>query len=143
MIALLLAIWAKTVWLVKRVAWFCIDNYKVVLPIIGVIVLLILVALAYRGCKKRATIDLQTIDKINNGNRQQREEELRKVIYENADVVKTVDERNTIAEANRVDQDRVVEEKIKEADRKIVEARSQGKDITGPELECLLTGVCQ
>jgi Co/Zn/Cd efflux system component len=128
------SIWKR----VKLVFWFVTDNWRVTLPVLGVIVLLVLIALAYRGCKRQAKIDLQSIEKINTANRQEREAELRKVITENQDVIKMVDERTAIAETQVEVREQVIEEKIKEADKKIVEAKSQGKDVTSAELECIL-----
>jgi uncharacterized membrane protein (Fun14 family) len=127
----------------RRIGWFVVDHWKLVLTVVGVFTLLILVGLAYRGCKRQPKIDLQAVEKINTANRKEREEELRKIIVENQDVVKTVDERTAIAETQVEVREQVIEEKIKEADKKIVEAKSQGKDVTSAELECILTGNCQ
>lgn len=50
----MLAFLATIAWFAKRVVWFVWDNKRVVLPIIGAVVLLVLVVFAYRGCSRSA-----------------------------------------------------------------------------------------
>lgn len=89
-------------------------------------------------------IDQVSINKINASNEKERKEELRQVVEENADVVRSVDNRTTIAEVNVVERDRKIDEKVAEIDRKIMEVKTQEhRDITSAELECLLVGPCK
>lgn len=83
------------------------------------------------------------VDKINKADEHDRKAELQKVIDDNADVVRTVDNRSAVSETNTIERNRLIDEKIKEADKKIQDAKAQGHDVTGPELECMLTGNCQ
>lgn len=111
--------------------------------ILAAILLFLIVVFFFRHCgPKPATIDQKSINKINAANETERKAELQKVIEQNADVVKTVDERNTIAEINEVEKQAQIHAKIAEADKKIADAKANGRDVTGPELECLLTGNC-
>jgi hypothetical protein len=120
----------------KRIWWFARDNWKIVVP---AIVLLVLVILFYKTCgHKKASIDLETVNKINNANEQERKAELRKTIEENQTVVNTVDNRTTIAETSVSERDRQIEAKVKEADARIAEAKQQGRDVTQEELQCIL-----
>lgn len=101
----------------------------------------ILLGLWLKACvTKPAKIDIKAIDKINHANEVERKAELQKVITENAETVRTVDQRNTIAETNETEKQAAIYAKIAEADRKVQEAHQQGRDVTGPELDCLLTG---
>ena len=125
---------------VKRAVWFVKDNWKIVLPVIVGIVLFILLITSFRSCGKKATIDQEQINKINSANEKERKLELQKVIEQNQEVVATVDNRTTIAETNVVERNRQIDEKIKEVDKKIIEAKAQGKDVTAEELEALLLG---
>lgn len=105
--------------------------------ILGIIVLIFVFSL--RSCfKKEAKIDLEQVEKINKANEADRKKELQKIIEDNADVVSTADNRTAIAETNVIERDRLIDEKVKAVDKKIAEARAGGKDITGPELECIL-----
>lgn len=109
------------------------------LYVVIAIVLLLLIIFAYRGCtKKNVKIDLETVDKINNGNRKEREAELQKTIENNADVVRTADNRTAITDTNVVERDRIIAEKVKAADAEILKAKSEGRDVTAQQLECLL-----
>jgi hypothetical protein len=125
----------------KRIWWFARDNWKIVVP---AIVLLVLVVLFYKACgHKKASIDLETVNKINNANEQERKAEVRKTIEENQTVVQTVANTTTIAETDVAERDKAIEAKVKEADAKIAEAKQQGRDVTSEELECILTGACK
>lgn len=105
--------------------------------VIGLVILFFVLSL--RSCfKKEAKIDLEQIEKINKGNEADRKKELQKIIENNAEVINTVDNRTAIAETNVIERNRLIDEKIKAVDKKIAEARAGGKDITGPELECML-----
>jgi len=111
--------------------------------ILGLILFVVIVTFIFRVCSpKPASIDQKSINKINAANETERKAELQKVIEKNADVVKTVDERNTISEINEVERNAQIHAKIAEADKKIADAKANGRDVTGPELECLLTGNC-
>ena len=83
------------------------------------------------------------VDKINQANEHDRKAELQKVIDDNADAVRTVDNRTAISETNTIERNRLIDDKIKEADKKIQDAKAQGHDVTQAELECMLTGNCQ
>lgn len=122
----------------KRIFWFCIDNWRVLLPILGVLVAVILVN---RACSKPKGIDIkdvEAIDKINRGNETERRKQLEKVIVENQEVISTVDERNTIAAESEAEKQAAIWAKINDADAKIAEAKRQGRDVTQDELECIL-----
>lgn len=107
--------------------------------ILAAILLFAVVAFFYRHCgPKTASIDLKSVEKINKANETERKAELQKVIEQNADVIKTVDERNTIAETNETERNAQIFAKIQEADRKIAEAKASGRDVTSAELEKIL-----
>ena len=55
-----MAIFATIWWFLKRVFWFCIDNWKVVLP---AVVLLIGVIWLYRACNRPPKLDEKAIQK--------------------------------------------------------------------------------
>lgn len=112
------------------------------LKLISVVLLIIVIGLVvgfFKSCgKPTPKIDEQSLQKINSQNKREREQELQKVIEENADIVQTVNQNTTIAETNVVERNREIDEKVKEADKKIVEAKQQGRDVTSEELECIL-----
>lgn len=107
--------------------------------ILAAILIIVVCAFCYKKCgPKPASIDQKSIEKINKANEVERKAELQKVIEQNADVVKTVDERNTIAEMNEVERQAQIHAKIAEADQKIAAAKANGRDVTSAELECIL-----
>jgi DNA-binding transcriptional MerR regulator len=114
---------------------FLVRNWRITLPAIA---LGIIVFFVFRSCGRSKGIDVKNIEKINSENKAERQQELREVVEENADAIKTVDGRTTIAETNVVERDRLVDEKVKEADKKIEEAKQQGQDVSSEQLECIL-----
>jgi len=115
----------------------------VLIALIGVAVLVF--GLWAKSCwsAHKLKVTNEQVEKINKANEHDRKAELQKVIDDNADVVRTVDNRSAISETNTIERNRIIDDKIKEADKKIQEAKEQGHDVTGPELECMLTGNCQ
>jgi Na+/H+ antiporter NhaD/arsenite permease-like protein len=73
----------KTIW---DLFW---NKFTWPLKLVTIIVLVIVIGLVigfFRSCgSKKASIDLETVNKINNANEQDRKAELRKTIEENAD----------------------------------------------------------
>lgn len=117
---------------------------RLALIAVAVAVLLVLIGFValFRSCGKRQVkIDESQIQKINQANERERKLEIEKVILENANTIKTVDERTTIAETNVVERNRLLDEKIKDADKKIAEAKQQKGDVTSEELEKILLGL--
>jgi preprotein translocase subunit SecF len=78
------------------------------------------------------------LEKINKANEKERKEELQKVVDDNADVIKTVDNRTEIVNTDVYERQRASQERIAEADKQIEAAKAQGRDVTQEELECLL-----
>ena len=128
-------------WILNIWGWVWAHK-RLVLYIAAGLALLLAIVFVFRSCGKKASIDQEQINKINAANEKERKAELQKVIEENQEVVATVDNRTTIAETNVVERNRLIDEKIKEVDKKIAEAKQQGHDVTAEELECLLTGNC-
>lgn len=126
--------------LAKPFTWFWFTaTFQTKAVIVGIILVLFGTVFVWRSCSsRRAKIDLQNIEKVNSQNRQERQAELQKVIEQNADVVKTVDDRTTIADANVEQRNAQIYAKIKDADEKIEAAKQQGRDVTSDELECIL-----
>lgn len=106
---------------------------------VGGLILLLVIIIGFRSCGKREVkIDEEQIQKINNANEKERKKELEKIIFENSNTIKTVDERTEIVNVNVVERERELDQKIAEVDKKIAESKSQGKDVSSAELECLL-----
>lgn len=131
----LLAIWA----FIKRfVIHPIMDHWKIALSVFAGLVLAVFI---FKACQSPApTIDIRNIDKINSASRQERLEELNKTIQENANVVKTVDGRNTIAETSEAEKQAQIHAKILAADAQIEAAKAQGKTVSGADVDCILTG---
>jgi len=114
--------------------------------VIGIIVLVAVAVLVFglwlRSCwtAHKLKVSQAQIDKINKADEHDRKAELQKVVDDNADVVRTVDNRSAVSETNTIERNRIIDEKIKAADKAIQDAKAQGHDVTGPELDCLLTG---
>ena len=118
-----------------------VAHWRLVAGVVAVLFLVIGISLVFRACNKRdAKIDHDTIDRINSKNEAEARKEVREMVEENMDVATTVDNRTTLAEANAVERDRLIEEKIAVVNQKVAEAKQQGRDVTAEELECLLTG---
>lgn len=116
-----------------------LNRYKKWFLYIGIGILILFLIFGIKSCfTKEVKINEEQIQKINDQNEARRKEELRKVIEENSEAIKTVDERNTISEATIEERSKAIEDKVKEVDQKIQESKSQGKDVTSKELECLL-----
>lgn len=125
-------------WLLNVWGWVWAHK-RLVMYVLAAIALLLLIVFAYRGCKsKTAKVDLETVDKINSKNAAEAKKEVRDLVEENINVTTTVDNRTTLAEANAVERDRLIEEKIKVVNQQIAEAKNQGRDVTQEELQCLL-----
>lgn len=116
-----------------------IAHWRLLLYIAAGVILVIGIALVFRACgKSSAKIDLETVDKINSKNEAEAKKEVREMVEDNLNVATTVDNRTTLAEANAVERDRLIEEKIKEVDKKIQEAKANGGNVTQEDLECIL-----
>lgn len=114
-------------------------NVLLAFMILGAILLVVIVAFFYRHCgPKPASIYMKSVNKINKANEIERKAELQKMIEQNADVVKTVDQRNTIANEDERTRDAAIWAKIQQADQKIADAKAGGRDVTSAELECIL-----
>ncbi len=126
--------------LLANIAGFVVAHWRW-FAVAGVVLLFVFIVVNSRGCGNGSVkIDEKTIQSINSANEKERKAELQKVIEDNQDVIKTVDERTELAGVNRVEREREIDAKIAEAEKKIQEAKSQGKDVTSAELECILTG---
>jgi uncharacterized membrane protein len=111
----------------------------VALIAVGVVIFLVIFGLVYRSCSsKSAKVDLETVDKINDGNKAEVRKEVRELVEENAEVVTTVDNRTTIAETNVVERERVLDEKVRVVEQKIAEAKSIDGNVSQEDLQCAL-----
>lgn len=126
-----------TLFFANLMGWI-VANWRTVLLSGGLILFFVVIGYFACGRAKTVKIDTEAINKINTANERERKKELEKIIVENSDVVRTVDNRSEIAETNIVERERLLDEKIAEVDRKILESKSQGKDVTEQELKCLL-----
>jgi len=116
--------------------WIVANPVKFALYVFAVLGLIYVVT--WFACGKRSSIDIKNVEKINSENRTERLKELQNVVEDNANVVKTVDGRTTIAETNVTERNAAVDAKVKEADKKIQEAKQQGQNVTSEQLECML-----
>lgn len=105
---------------------------------VGITILLLSIFFIYQSLKPQPKIDIETVNTINNANEQKRKEELTKQMNDNAEVIKSNDNRTALTELNIEERDRQIAEKVKEVDLKIQEVKQQGRDVTQGELECLL-----
>jgi len=109
---------------------------------VGITILLLGIFFTYQSCKPQPKIDIETVNTINNANEQKRIEELTKKINDNAEIIKSNDNRTALTELNIEERDKQIAEKVKEVDLKIQEVKKEGRDVTQEELECLLMGNC-
>lgn len=111
---------------------------------VGAIILaVLLVGLIIVKCSGRDSpkvINEETLSKVKNADRQTIQKEFQTIIDNNADVVRTVDNRSTVAEVNAVERNRLADDKARQAADAVIAARLQGRNVTAEELECLLTG---
>ena len=93
--------------------------------------------------KPKPKLDLDTADKINSKDRKVIQEEVKERVEDNADIIKTVDERNYLNEVNSVERNRKVDEKVAEITGKIEKVKEEKKrELTSDEVECILMGTC-
>jgi len=106
--------------------------------LVGIAVLAL--GLWLRSCwtAHKLKVSQEQIQKINEANRAERIKELQKIVDDNADVIKTVDNRTALSETNVVERNRMIDDRVREADKAIEAAKQQGKDVSGEELDCLL-----
>jgi hypothetical protein len=134
---------ATLILILKNIAGWCYYHGGTVILALGVLFILIGGSLVYRNCKKQPKIDEKAINVINNGNESRRIEELTKIVEENADVIRTNDNRTTLTEATIEERSAEAEKKVQEVDKKIQEIKnSQNRDVTQEELICLIEGTC-
>ncbi len=114
--------------------------WRLAAVVVGAIIVLILLIVAFRSCggKKEIKIDEAALQKVNSVNRIEREQELKEIITENLEVIKTIDNRTVLTDVVIEQRNREIAAKVKEADAKITEAKQQGKDVSSAELQCLL-----
>jgi FtsZ-interacting cell division protein ZipA len=108
--------------------------------VIGVIIVIGLIVGGLRSCgkKKDIKIDHEAIQKVNSLNRAEVKKEVRELVEENADVIEATNDQTTLTEVNAVERDRVFEEKVREVDQKIQEAKAQDGDVSQEDLQCIL-----
>lgn len=107
--------------------------------IVLAIIVVLFVAISFKAClTPQPKIDEQTIQKVNSENERVRKEELKQIIEENSEVIKTVDERTTIAETNIEERDKLINQKIAEVDKKLEQIKNNKGEVTSDELQCLL-----
>lgn len=102
---------------------------------------IVFMGLGVRSCFHKAPhIDEKAINTINTANEKERKAELEKIVTENADVIKTVDGRNTITELTTEERSQAVADKVADANAKVEAAKAGGKDVTQEELIALIEG---
>jgi hypothetical protein len=117
---------------------FIYAHWRIVLIAVIVFLALLTGFCVYRGIKSRATIDQTKIDALNKKNEVERKQELREIIDQNADVIKTIDERNALSDLTIEQRSAEAEKKVEEANKYIEDAKRVGRDVTQDELVCLL-----
>jgi hypothetical protein len=113
---------------------------KIISVVIVVVVLLVLVG-GLRSCfskGKTAKVDLEIVDKINSKNANEARADVNRMVEENIDVVRTVDNRTTLVEANAVERDRLIAEKKVVVNREVEKAKAIDGNVTQEELQCIL-----
>lgn len=115
-------------------------HWRGCLIVIGVLLAVIAAATGFKWLTrpKPIKIDEKGLQRLNSENVADAKKELRNVIEENADLVRTADERLTIAETNVIERNRLIEEKVAEASAAVEAAKRSGRDVTAAELECIL-----
>lgn len=107
--------------------------------VVAILVLLLIVFLSFRSCgKKEAKIDHEAIQKVNSANKAEARQQVREMVEENLEVVEAVGNRTVLAEANAVERDRLIEEKVHDADAKVNAIKDQGGNVTQEQLQCIL-----
>jgi len=104
-----------------------------------ILAVLVIFGLVYSKCFHRtATIDQAKINAKNKKNELERKAELKEIVEQNQDVIRTNDNRTAIAEQHAEDRDKAIEEKVKAVDTEIQKIKESGRDVTQAELTCLL-----
>lgn len=112
--------------------------FWILVSLAGLIVLFI--ALQFRSCgKSDPVVTPEAVAKINAADEKARKEALRETVVENQTVVSTVDNRTTIANADQEQRDREIAARVEQLDKKVEEAKRQGRDVTGDDLHCWLS----
>lgn len=126
-------------WILWPFKWFWFTaTLKLKLVIVGIVLILISIIFVYQSCKKKVEIDLESVDKINSKNEQLAKEELRKVVEENLEVIRTNDNRTIATATNIEERDRQINAAVAEAEKKVSEAKRQKGNVTQEELQCIL-----
>jgi hypothetical protein len=120
--------WNQWTWPLK------LGTLLVFLVVIG----LIIGGLRSCGRKKDIKLDHETVQKVNSIDKAEVRKEIREMVEENLDVVEAVGSQTALTEVNAVERNRVIEEKITEADRKIQEVKAEKGNVTQEDLQCIL-----
>lgn len=127
-----------------------VQRWVIGIGIVLLAILLISVGLWVRSCvsSHRAAhalkVQQEQLAKINSANEQEKKAALQQVIQDNSDVVTTVNQRNVIADSDETQRNLDINQKVQDAAEKVAAAKAQGGDVTGPQLDCMLTGAnCQ
>lgn len=118
------------------------SRYTLIAVAVGALIIILGFGWLFRGCGKRKAIqiDEQSLQKVNSENEKERKKELQVIVENNADTIKTVDERTEIQNINVVEKNAEIDTKIADADKKIQAAKSQTGDVTSEQLEKILLG---
>lgn len=114
---IILAIFAKLWWFLKRVFWFVTDNWKVVLPAIGVLIVVIFV---YRACHKAPHLNEAQIQKAQQAIAVQDREQMKEVLVESEVQEKQINANLANAETEKLNA--------------LAEARKKAEQMTNQEL---------
>ena len=128
----------------KRVGFFLSDNWPYTLAFIVGAILFVYLVVGINSCGKNTApvFTPESLNKINTAESERIEKVVREEIEKNAEAKRTVGDRSANAEADAQREKREVDEKARRAAEKVIEARNQGRDVTGPELDCIVLGNC-
>lgn len=125
-------------WYILAWQWI-LAHKKILIYALMALTLAVLVLLALKGCsRKKASIDLESVTKINSADRKERLEELQKTIEQNQDVIQNAANNSTLAEQDAITRSREIQAKVDIADKAIETAKQSGHDVTQEQLVCLL-----
>lgn len=94
----LTAIFTKIVWLIKRIAWFAIDNWRAVLPVVLILGVSVFV---YRACNKPPKLDEKQIQKAQDAIAKRDRAEMERILAESDTAESAIDSNIKQIETDR------------------------------------------
>lgn len=114
---------------------------KIFIIAVPIILIIVFFGWIFSHCKSKPPITPEQVQKINSRNAAERISALNEVVEQNADTIKTVDGRNTLANVEIEKRSDEAAARVLDANAKVVQAKAgDGRDVSEQEILDLIEG---